>query len=222
MDKQECKFGDCEQVFDTLDELVQHLESHLVTLEEFGCVWRGCTNKKSKKMTNLQSLTSHLRTHTGEKPFECPLPECLLRFSRRDGVQKHCHSAHPEYDARTKTIKYFKENDLSLGGMFKIEDKIPYKPLNSSKPLKGKSFSNPLQKDEDMVLEIHETSDWDTHNEGEKLNILQKRILFLQEDQKLLKEVYKIEQLLFERLKVTNDILREKAFGHLVPKEENK
>ena len=47
----------------------------------FPCTWEGC----SKKFARSDELARHIRTHTGEKNFICPV--CNKRFMRSDHLR---------------------------------------------------------------------------------------------------------------------------------------
>ncbi|ORX66960.1 hypothetical protein DL89DRAFT_226328, partial [Linderina pennispora] len=47
-----------------------------------------CTHCK-KRFTRPSSLTSHVYTHTGEKPFACDFPNCTKRFSVLSNLRRH-------------------------------------------------------------------------------------------------------------------------------------
>lgn len=59
----------------------------------YACEWTGCP-RKGKSQTSRFALLSHLRSHTGEKPFTCPRPECDKSFTRSDALAKHMRVQH--------------------------------------------------------------------------------------------------------------------------------
>lgn len=87
--------GQCLQTFATNDHLVLHLhEDHLGNRKaRYTCEWDDC-NRKGIPQTSRFALVAHLRSHTGEKPFYCSVPECDKSFTRSDALAKHMRTVH--------------------------------------------------------------------------------------------------------------------------------
>lgn len=77
-----CLWDECGQKFPTLRKLVDHLSEWHIGWKKsaYTCQWNGCS-RKGINQTSRFALISHLRGHTGERPFDCPVPECdKVRF----------------------------------------------------------------------------------------------------------------------------------------------
>lgn len=120
--------------------LVGHLtERHLrVFLEEgelaksVACHWEGCADYGAPKFTRT-ALVNHLRIHTGEKRFFCPIPECAKFFGKQDILARHLkvtHELHATKDGlvlhsdRAKRLKLRAPTDDFLGGSVEHDDEF--------------------------------------------------------------------------------------------------
>jgi uncharacterized Zn-finger protein len=72
------------------EALVAHiLQDHVGTGKaSYICEWNGCT-RLHKPFSKRHKIQNHIRIHTGERPFVCPIAECGKRFSRQDGLNTH-------------------------------------------------------------------------------------------------------------------------------------
>jgi len=90
-----CAWDGCRKDCGSLDELVKHIHLDHVGMRKpkYTCEWDGCM-RKGLNQTSRFALVAHIRSHTGEKPFVCPLPECDRCFSRSDALAKHLRTVH--------------------------------------------------------------------------------------------------------------------------------
>jgi len=106
-----CKWKGCKSAFDTIQLLVKHVyDDHIGDKKEFYlCEWEACP-RRGKLFEKRHKILPHLRTHTGEKPFMCPVTNCKKTFSRSDSVITHLKS-HKEINFRMKNKVKVEESD---------------------------------------------------------------------------------------------------------------
>ncbi|KAJ3154145.1 hypothetical protein HDU86_004687 [Geranomyces michiganensis] len=85
-----CQWVGCDALFKSSDELVAHVSDlHIgAGKPSYTCQWNGCT-REQRPFTKRHKIANHLRIHTGERPFECPVADCGKKFSRQDGLNTH-------------------------------------------------------------------------------------------------------------------------------------
>ncbi|KAI8806062.1 hypothetical protein BJ742DRAFT_375410 [Cladochytrium replicatum] len=97
-----CLWKGCGFVLDSFPDLVAHIQClHVDSLpwdsrsqhpRLFVCRWRGCTN--SQPFAWHLRMTEHVRLHTGERPFMCPVLSCGQSFNLRTSCTTHIHEFH--------------------------------------------------------------------------------------------------------------------------------
>ncbi|KAJ1983089.1 hypothetical protein H4R34_001477 [Dimargaris verticillata] len=85
-----CQWDDCDRIFPSMTALVDHLNvDHVGSGKStYVCGWRGCS-RNHRPFCKRHKMQNHLRTHTGEKPFPCPVEGCGKSFSRPDSLATH-------------------------------------------------------------------------------------------------------------------------------------
>ncbi|XP_019752946.1 zinc finger protein GLIS2b isoform X1 [Hippocampus comes] len=87
-----CRWKKCRLLFDSLQDLVDHVNDfHVKPEKETGycCHWEGCA-RKGRGFNARYKMLIHIRTHTNEKPHRCPT--CNKSFSRLENLKIHNRS----------------------------------------------------------------------------------------------------------------------------------
>ncbi|KAM9783751.1 zinc finger protein GLIS2b [Syngnathus typhle] len=87
-----CRWKKCHLLFDSLQDLVDHVNDfHVKPEKESGycCQWDGCS-RKGRGFNARYKMLIHIRTHTNEKPHRCPT--CNKSFSRLENLKIHNRS----------------------------------------------------------------------------------------------------------------------------------
>ncbi|KAJ3496395.1 hypothetical protein NLJ89_g10490 [Agrocybe chaxingu] len=90
-----CQWEECGVVFTHLPTLIDHIHNEHIGVHKsnYTCEWATC-GRRGMPQTSRFALISHIRSHTGEKPFICVLPECDKSFTRSDALAKHMRLQH--------------------------------------------------------------------------------------------------------------------------------
>ncbi|XP_005809339.1 zinc finger protein GLIS2 isoform X1 [Xiphophorus maculatus] len=87
-----CHWKKCHLLFDSLQDLVDHVNDFHVKPEKdsgYCCHWEGCA-RKGRGFNARYKMLIHIRTHTNEKPHRCPT--CNKSFSRLENLKIHNRS----------------------------------------------------------------------------------------------------------------------------------
>ncbi|XP_041719756.1 zinc finger protein GLIS2 [Coregonus clupeaformis] len=87
-----CRWRKCHLLFDSLQDLVDHVNDFHVKPEKdsgYCCHWDGCA-RKGRGFNARYKMLIHIRTHTNEKPHRCPT--CNKSFSRLENLKIHNRS----------------------------------------------------------------------------------------------------------------------------------
>jgi len=90
-----CKWGECSEEFSDMKQLVDHINNVHIQVrrgtEEYPCFWKNCP-RQSKPFNAKYKLVTHIRVHTGERPFKCNQKGCGRSFARLENLKIHNRS----------------------------------------------------------------------------------------------------------------------------------
>lgn len=88
--KHGCGWEHCTESFDTHAELTEHIATVHVGSgkNQYECRWVGCARvAEGRTFSQRQKVLRHIKTHTGDRPYACPV--CEKRFTEATTLTQH-------------------------------------------------------------------------------------------------------------------------------------
>lgn len=138
-----CLWDKCQQEFSSLSSLVTHLDqTHTLAMTQFVCLWENCS-RQLKPFDARYKLITHLRCHTGEKPYQCEVVSCLRSFSRLENLKLHTRTHTGEKPYQCDFVGCSKKFNNTSDRAKHKKTHITRKPYACRYPGCGKSYTDP-------------------------------------------------------------------------------
>ena len=158
-----CLWNNCNAEFAGLSSLVTHLDrGHTASMVHYVCQWKDCP-RELKPFDARYKLVTHLRCHTGEKPYKCDVHGCTRSFSRLENLKLHVrtHTGEKPYICHYEKCNKRFNNTSDRAKHMKTH--ITRKPYACKVPGCGKSYTDPSSMRKHVKF-AHRTRE--THMEG--------------------------------------------------------